>query len=269
MIRFTKMSGSGNDFIVLDNRKPILSEDEIPAFARRVCPRGTAVGADGVLLMETSAEADFRMRVINPDGGEAEMCGNGARCIAAFAQREGVAGKKMSIETLGGLVHAEMTPRGVKVGLADTPLPEMIEELEFGKEEGPSWFVVTGVPHAVVVSENLDAVPVREWGRAIRMHSRFQPAGTNADFIARSEDGGIRIRTYERGVEDETLACGTGSIAGALVAAQQWNLPSPIPVHTKGGDTLIIHFELADGLASSLELEGPAAFIYDAELCLE
>ena len=265
MLEFTKMSGSGNDFLVIDNRAGAVKAGTEADFARRVCPRGPAVGADGVLLLEKSAKADFRMRIINADGSEAEMCGNGARCIAVFAHAIGAAGKEMSFETLAGIIRGYITPNGSKVQLTDAARPRAEKDVPFCGLTKDIYFTNTGVPHAVLPVDDLEKVQVVEWGRAIRRHERFAPAGTNANFIAREGDG-IAVRTYERGVEDETLACGTGSTASALAAHVLWNLPSPNADRTRGGTILNIHFKAEGSLMTGVHLEGPAEIVYYGKL---
>jgi diaminopimelate epimerase len=264
-LAFWKMHGTGNDFIVADNRGGAVAESQHLAFAARYCPRRTAVGADGVLLVEPAPDGayDFRMRYLNADGSEAEMCGNGARCIACFAHAVGAAGREMRFLTGAGAVGATVTGQGAVI---DMPEPTQPEELSIavGGRRLDVWFLTTGVPHAVVPVKNLDAVEVVAQGRAIRYHQSFLPAGANANFMT-CQGKGIAIRTYERGVEDETLACGTGAAASALAAARAWGLGSPLGVAVAGG-RLRIHFEECDGQFTNLRLEGPAQVAYRGEL---
>jgi len=264
-LKFWKMNGTGNDFIVADNRDGAVADGRHADFAVRFCPRRTAVGADGVLLVEPAPEdgLDFRMRYLNADGSEADMCGNGARCIASFAHATGVAGAEMRFMTGAGPVGATITEMGA---IIDMPAPTQPEEksIAVGGVKLDLWFLSTGVPHAVVPVSNLNTVDVTGQGRAIRYHEAFLPAGSNANFMSRSGKG-IAIRTYERGVEDETLACGTGASASALVAARTWQLKSPVEVEVQGGH-LRIHFEEADGEFSGVRLEGPAEVAYRGEL---
>jgi diaminopimelate epimerase len=265
-IRFWKMNGAGNDFVVVDNRAGTVGGARLAEFARRVCPRRTAVGADGVLLVEPSGDraCDFRMRYLNADGSEASMCGNGARCIAVFAHAVGAAGPRMRFLTGAGIVGAEVAGLGAVIDMPEPTEPER-RRIEVGRENVDLWFLDTGVPHAVVPVDDVEKVDVAGLGRAIRRHEAFAPAGTNADFISRGRDGALAIRTYERGVEDETLACGTGASAAALVAARVWKLPSPVELTARGG-RLRVHFEERDGRFGGLRLEGPAEVSFRGEL---
>jgi len=264
-LKFWKMNGAGNDFIVADNRAGLVPEKRLAEFAVRFCPRRTGVGADGVLLVEPSPQAglDFRMRYLNADGSEADMCGNGARCIAVFAHAIGAAPEKMRFLTGAGPVGAELAPGGAIIDMPQPTEPEP-RKIKVGKKAVELWFLSTGVPHAVVPVEDVEKVDVVELGRAIRRHEAFAPAGTNADFIAR-QAGGIAIRTYERGVEDETLACGTGAAASALVAARLWKLAAPVAVAARGGG-LRIHLAEQAGRFTGVRLEGPAVAAFRGEL---
>jgi diaminopimelate epimerase len=265
-ISFFKMSGSGNDFIIIDNRDEVVGVDDLPDFVRKVCRRKMSVGADGFILIEASDEADFRWRFYNSDGSRAEMCGNGARCATRFAFVNGIAGDAMSFETDAGIVHGQVIGDRAKVKMpdpADLRLNFAIE-LKNGPEKVNS--VNTGVPHVVIMKDTVDNVDVFELGREIRYHEEFAPAGTNVNFICRLGQGELAIRTYERGVEDETLACGTGSIAGAIVAACTENLDSPINLRTRSGEYLTIHFNRVEGVIKDVYLEGDARIIYTGKL---
>jgi diaminopimelate epimerase len=264
-LAFWKMDGTGNDFIVVDNRAGPVAAERLAEFAARYCPRRTGVGADGVLLVEPSPGPglDFRMRYLNADGSEADMCGNGARCIARFAHAIGAAGTEMRFLTGAGPVGARITEMGAVIDMPAPTQPEQRSIAVAGRRLD-LWFLSTGVPHAVVPVTGLDSVDVVGQGRAIRYHETFLPAGTNVNYLVRRGDG-IAIRTYERGVEDETLACGTGASASALVAATLWNLRSPLDVVVQGG-RLRIHFARSGGGFRDLKLEGPAVRTYRGEL---
>ena len=275
-IPFTKMSGTGNDFIVIDHRRPIIPVDEQSAFAAKVCRRMFAAGADGLILIEDSESADFSWRFYNGDGSLAEMCGNGARCAARFAFEKGIAGTSMRFETLAGIIEAEITEgSGVdrhEVSLLMTEPCDLRHDLtvELDGADKTLQFMNSGVPHAVLFVEEGEDFPIKSWGRAIRMHELFQPAGTNANFVSVLADNTIRVRTYERGVEDETMACGTGAVASAIFAARAGLAVSPVRVVTSGGDHLTIRFDLDDqGHASQVFLEGPARIIYEGQLTAE
>jgi len=265
-IRFSKLSGSGNDFILVDNREGILAGQDLPGVARALCRRNFSVGADGFIALEKSDRADFRWQFFNADGSSAEMCGNGGRCAARFACETGITGSRLSFETLAGTIRAEVKGRRVKLEL---PLPRdlrMSVAIPLASGSLEAAFIHTGVPHTVIAVEDLDAAPVSSLGREIRFHPLFAPAGTNVNFIRRLPGAGIGIRTYERGVEDETQACGTGSVAGALVASICWNLSSPVSVSTRGGEVLAVHFSGSGTRQDEVFLEGDTLWVYDGEL---
>lgn len=266
-IEFFKVSGSGNDFIIIDNRDRIIDEKNLKNFVANVCRRKMSVGADGLILVEESGLVDFKWRFFNSDGSQPEMCGNGARCAARFAYLHKIAGSKMSFETIAGIVSAEVKNDRVKIKITDPSdlKTDYILDLENGPLSLSS--VNTGVPHVVIVADNLDDVEVVRLGREIRFHERFAPAGTNVNFIYQNKDDTISIRTYERGVEDETLACGTGAIASAIVTSFKFGIKSPIKVITKSVESLYIYFKENHGEFSDIYLEGDARIIYKGELC--
>jgi len=258
---FTKMSGTGNDFIVVDAfHAP--GEADWPALAARFCPRRTGVGVDGLLVLSPDGEVDFAYRIFNADGSEAEMCGNGARCAAAFALRHGIAGKSMSFRTLAGIVEARVNPEDVSIRVTDPKDLRRDITLEVDGRTLSAWSVNTGVPHAVVFTDELDAVPVDSLGRAIRRHPAFSPAGTNVDFVQRVSGSSIRVRTYERGVEGETLACGTGAVASAVVSHAAGRVSgSSVEVSMPGGG-LKIGLSTDNGEYTDVWLTGEVSFIF-------
>ena len=265
-IEFYKMSGSGNDFIIIDNRNNIIDENGLSNFIAKVCRRKMAVGADGLILVENTDSADFKWRFFNSDGSDAEMCGNGARCVARFAYLNDIAGSNMSFETLAGLVKAEVIGERVKVKMTD-PLELKTDdtvELENGLVSISS--INTGVPHVVIVKDSIDDIDIVNIGREIRYHDQFSPAGTNVNFVCHIKDNTIAIRTYERGVEDETLACGTGAAASAIIMAHKMKLDSPLSVLTRSGGYLNIFFKEKEGQYYDIYLEGDARIIYKAQL---
>jgi diaminopimelate epimerase len=265
-IPFFKMNGCGNDFILIDNRDGVVTDDELPELIRGVCRRRLSVGADGLILIENDRQADFRWRFFNSDGSRAEMCGNGARCAARFARVNGIAPAEMTFETDAGPVHALVGSSSVRVGMPD-PVDLKLDlqvELENGAVNLST--VNTGVPHAVCVMDQIEAIDVVALGREIRYHSDFAPAGTNANFIAADGGNAIAVRTYERGVEDETLACGTGCIASALVAAARMEMASPLPVRTRSGNMLTIHFTPAGAAFKEIYLEGDACIVSSGKI---
>ncbi len=273
-IRFTKMTGSGNDFIIIDNRALKLPKEHGRELARLACRRKMSVGADGLILIENDNQVDFRWQFFNADGSDAEMCGNGARCAARFARLKGIVDKdRLSFRTLAGLVEAQIFGERAKIRMPQPHGMEIDFPVQLDDRLVHLSFINTGVPHAVFFADSqaqLEELDVFELGRRIRFHQRFQPAGSNADFVFVSSPRHISIRTYERGVEAETLACGTGAIAAALLAAAKNCVASPVEVLTRSGETLIIHFDKISqegGINfSDVCLEGDAKVVYDAEL---
>jgi len=265
-IPFMKMSGSGNDFIFIDHRNPLVAEDRMRDFVQKVCRRRISVGADGLIFIERSERADFKWRFFNADGSEAEMCGNGGRCASRFAFLKGIAGPKLTFETLAGILSAEVDGKRVKLEMT-RPFGLKLDEtlLIEGREEVIS-SINTGVPHAVLFREELEGLDVVRMGRAIRYHSHFAPAGTNANFIRVEDRSRLTIRTFERGVEDETLACGTGTVASVLIAAFKGFVKSPVAVNTRGGEILTVHFEIEQGEVKKVFFEGDVHIIYEAEM---
>lgn len=271
-IAFEKMSGTGNDFIIIDNRTAGIPLAEQADFARKICRRMFSVGADGLILIEKSALADFAWNLYNADGSVAEMCGNGSRCAARFAYRHKIAGRKMTIATLAGIVEAEISPEEEDVVRVKMTQPfdfRLDISLQIGDEERSVAYVNTGVPHAVIFVQE-DDVPVKTWGRKVRFHQIFEPKGANANFVKLLPDGRLKVRTYERGVEAETMACGTGAVAAALFASLLKGIDSPVEVVTSGGDVLTIFFDLHDGpVAENIFLQGPTRLICTGNLTAE
>jgi diaminopimelate epimerase len=264
-IPFTKMSGSGNDFIIIDHRRPLLDGVGLKAFVQKACRRRVSVGADGLILVETSAKADFKWRFFNADGSEAEMCGNGGRCVARFAALKGIAGPSLTFETLAGILSARVDGKRVKLELTK-PFGLKIDEIVTVNGVGLTLSSLnTGVPHAVLFVEDTKDLDIVSLGRSVRFHEHFAPKGTNADFVW-LEKGGLSVRTYERGVEDETLACGTGVVASALVAAFKAKVKSPVSVRTQGGEVLLVHFEIQGQDVRRVFLEGDVHVIYEADM---
>jgi len=264
---FYKMTGCGNDFIVVDNRAGRVAAQDMPWLARKICRRKMSVGADGLILVETSTRADFKWRFYNSDGSEAEMCGNGGRCAARFAFLEGIAGKTLAFETLAGIVHAEVLGDRVKLRMPGASDLRQGVRLEVDGKTVAVDCINTGVPHAVIRVEDIDRAQVVPLGRPLRHHGAFQPLGTNLNFVQRTTDQRIAVRTYERGVEDETLACGTGCIASALVLAAAGEVRSPVDVLTRGGEVLTIHFRQEGPVFTDICLEGGAWCVSRGALC--
>jgi diaminopimelate epimerase len=260
------MSGSGNDFIIIDNRDLSLNVGDLPAFARRICERKISVGADGLILIEPSKSADFKWQFLNSDGSIPEMCGNGSRCVARYAYLKGIAPKKMSFETLVGIIFAEVNDNVVKVRLTDPSPLKTAHKIMLDGRECILDCIDTGVPHAIAFVDSVETCTVAGTGRQIRHHESFQPRGTNADFAEVLDRHKMKVRTYERGVEDETLACGTGVVASVLAAAGRDLVDSPVDVIVHSGETLRIYFTRQDDDFCEIYLEGKVKIIYQGLL---
>jgi diaminopimelate epimerase len=265
MLRFTKMNGAGNDFVLLDNRAEALRLTT--AQIARLCDRHRGVGADGVLVLERPTNgADFRMRYYNADGGEAEMCGNGARCFARFADRAAGPLKQLTFETPAGTIGAQLAGELVTLQMSQPNDLRLGLELPIGGEKIRAAYIDSGVPHVVLPVANIDEVDVRSLGAALRHHPMFAPRGANANFSEQRGSRAIAIRTFERGVEDETLACGTGVVASALIFAAHENVAGPIDVLVRGGDTLQVDFSREGNRFTNVTLTGPADFVFDGTI---
>ena len=266
MIEFYKLSGSGNDFIFIDNMDRNLQVGDLASFAKTVCARQVSVGADGLIVIEPSDKVDFRWRFFNADGSEAAMCGNGGRCAARFAFLKGIAGARMSFETIAGVIDAEVKNDVAKIHLTAPHSLAMDDQIKVGGSDIAIHSVDTGVPHAIHFIEDIDQFDVFHVGREIRRHAHYQPAGTNANFVLIVDDHTLRVRTYERGVENETLACGTGSVASALIAARKGFVQSPVAVHVKSGEILTIYFKKTNDGFTDVYLEGKVTVVYQGKL---
>ncbi len=251
---FEKYVAAGNDFIVVDNRKGSIKDGAKQA--KILCDRKMGIGADGLLLLEASKKADIKMRIFNPDGSQADMCGNGVRCLAHFAVKHKIAKADHTVETGAGLIGAQVRRETVNAKLTEPKGLKTNIHLRINGHAEKVHFIDTGVPHAVIVRSSLEGVNVESQGQAVRRHAHFAPRGTNVNFIHCSKEG-IEVRTYERGVEGETLACGTGSTASALVASSLFGFASPVRVKTRGGETLKVYFKKKLGRFSEVWLEGP------------
>lgn len=261
-INFDKMEGAGNDFVLIDNRSGEIPDAGKVGLVKNYCRRALGIGADGMLFLEPDKELDFAWDFYNSDGSRAEMCGNAARCVSRFAHKVGAAGREMTFRTLAGPIKAQLTERGAKVQLTNALVPDGAVDLDVDGGRVTMWNLNTGVPHAVVKVDDLAAVDVRGLGSAIRHHEYFAPAGTNVNFFSIGDDGLIHIRTYERGVEGETLACGTGSVATSIVAGAFFSRPSPVTLKTASGEELVVFFEIVDGVAEQVFLEGGARPVF-------
>ena len=266
---FTKLHGNGNDFVLIDESAGIAIPDEMKAeFAALYCDRRFGIGADGVLFLAQSATSDIGMRLFQPDGSEAEMCGNGIRCLAKFAFDAGLVGSTCTVETPAGVI-------GVRMGYKDDGFSASISmtEPQFARSAIPATgegeflekigdyevrAVNTGVPHAVILVKDLDQVPVAAVAPPIRNHPLF-PKGANVDFVEVTGPGTIRVRTFERGVEDETWSCGTGATAAAAVVHRLGLTGDTVEVETRGGPLTIT-------LGVETRMEGPAVTVFSGSI---
>jgi diaminopimelate epimerase len=270
LLHFYKMNGAGNDFIVIDNRDLSIQLDA--ATIEALCDRHRGIGADGLLAVEPAERgADFKFRYYNADGGEAEMCGNGARCFGRFtAHLVDEIPDRVTFETIAGILAAEMVGENVRIAMSEPKDLKLDTGASVPGLDAALHFVNTGVPHVVAFVPGgaaFEELDVFTHGQAIRRHQAFAPAGTNANFATVLAPGHIEIRTYERGVEDETLACGTGMVACALIHHLLTGAPSPIKVDVAGGDTLEIGFEkTGDQSFKNVTLTGPADFVFEGEI---
>jgi diaminopimelate epimerase len=264
-ISFMKMTGAGNDFVILDDPKI----RGLASLAKKICDRTTGIGADGLICLGTSRKAQYRMRIFNADGSEAEMCGNGVRCLAAFIARKRriSKNKRFTIETMAGIIEAEVDGETANVRLSDPAGYAASIPIKFNRRTLHAAFMDTGVPHAIVFVDQLDAIRVKDIGARIRFHKKFQPKGANVNFVEQLQKDLIAVRTYERGVEDETKACGTGSVASGIITYLKANpdvkqkSSASMRVKTQSGEKLKIAFDLRDGVVTNVWLKGSAKFI--------
>lgn len=267
-LEFTKMNGAGNDFVLVDNRTGNirLTHDQIV----RLCDRHRGVGADGLMLLVPckSGKADWAWDFYNSDGSRAEMCGNGARCFARYIQRLTGAGGRLTFETVAGVIAAEFDGERVTVNLTAPHGLKLNESVALSTGVQAIHSLNTGVPHAVLFVPDADKAMVQSLGNEIRFHKHFAPKGTNVNFAQVLGPNHIRVRTYERGVEGETLACGTGVSASALISARVHGFTSPVKVQVQSGDTLRVSFAEKGGNFSEVCLNGPADFAFEGKISL-
>ena len=249
-IEFNKLHGLGNDFIFIDNRASQVPVSKMSNWAVKLCDRKLGVGADGLAFIENApknSEADFAWNFYNSDGSRAEMCGNASRCVAWLAQELGLAGPRLTFLTDAGLIRAECDyqKRFAKVALTTPKGLALNAQIQAEDRGFTTHFVDTGVPHAVIVlpPENFAKFPVEKYGRILRYHQHFQPAGTNVNFITVKNKAEIFVRTYERGVEGETLACGTGAAASVYICLTLGLTGNTVSVTTSGGEMLTVEVD--------------------------
>jgi len=270
-IPFTKMSGAGNDFIVIDNRANIVSG--LNVVAKKICNRKNEFGgADGFISIEDSDKASFEMKYFNADGSNGAMCGNGGRCAARFAlQKEIVFSKHLSFIAIGNIYYADIDGERVRLAMLDPKNIALNFSLIVHQQIVTCHYVNVGSPHAIIFivdfknmqSVSLDEFDVIGWGKELRWHRNFVPQGVNANFAELLSSKMIKLRTYERGVESETLACGTGSVATAIAAHCLYNIPSPVQILTRSGEILVVGFSATEGNIHSLSLEGTANILFE------
>ncbi len=263
---FSKYQAAGNDFILLDDRSSRFSIEDRP-FIQKLCSRQFGIGADGLILLQSSACADFRMRICNADGLEAAFCGNGFRCLVLYLKHLGFKEDSFTIETQNSVIATDF--QGGKV-LVKLPSPKVLcwgGKLEGELEPYEFYVVDTGVPHAVIIVEDLEELELDKLGKQIRFHPLWAPTGVNVNFIKIMPDGAIRIRTYERGVEGETLSCGTGAAAAAFVVSKKRDSANTLRVIPKSGESLEFSFQ-DNSLDKKMHMVGPAALVFEGRLPL-
>lgn len=263
-IPFYKMVASGNDFVVVDNRGGIVPD--LKAFTRTVCDRHEGIGADGVILVEKTRGANYRMRIINSDGSEAEACGNGFRCVALLAHERLGFPARHEFEAVAGRIQAGVHQNRVRVRMVEPHSLLRDKEISVLGKELRYQFLNTGVPHAVFFVEGLGEIPVEVLGREIRFHSEFSPRGTNVNFVEITGPKQISVRTYERGVEAETLACGSGSTASAILSAEAGYVTAPVFVKTQSGEILKVDFKKNGQKFTNVFLEGEARLVFEGKV---
>jgi diaminopimelate epimerase len=268
-IEFVKMAGAGNDFIMIDTPKKGFN---LKAFTKKVCDRTNGVGADGVIVCDKSKESDYKMRIINADGSEAEMCGNGARCLASYIVATKKPKKKLfTVETLAGELLAESKDEIAHVRLSEPTDHKIDVTLKINKRSIKAQYIDTGVPHAIIFVEDVEQIDVKALGSLVRFHKAFKPRGTNANFVSFEKKGLVSVRTYERGVEDETKACGTGSVAAGILGYLHCNPDvqnkknAKMRVRTRGGEILQVTFDIVDGTMTNVWLKGSAKIICEGK----
>ena len=265
-LEFTKMNGAGNDFILVDNRagKVRLSTEQVV----RLCDRHRGIGADGLFLLRPSesGRAEWAWDFYNSDGSKADMCGNGARCFGRYIQRLTGVKSQTTFETGAGVITAAFDGERVTVNLTEPKDLKLNQKIALEEGTVVAHSVNTGVPHAIIFVADADKAMVQELGAEIRYHAHFGPRGTNVNFVQLLGPQSIRVRTYERGVEGETLACGTGVSAAALISSVVHGFASPVKVQVQGGDQLQVGFENANGSFSKVRLSGPADFVFDGRI---
>lgn len=257
---FSKYQGNGNDFVLIDDRKerfPI----ENKVVIQNICHRNLGIGADGIILLSPSEKHDARMIVLNSDGSQADSCGNGLCCLTRFMCDIGYKKESFSIETRKGIVLSNINDNKVVLEVPDPQIlgeniPIIIEDQKF-----QCFYIDSGVPHAVCFVKCVEGIDVKTIGRKLRNHSYFQPLGANVDFAEVDKDFTVKVRTYERGVEDETCSCGTGAVAVAIASSLKFNLQSPVLIKFKHG-SMEVSFNTNQGVISHVKLKNHINYVY-------
>jgi diaminopimelate epimerase len=268
LISFSKYSGCGNDFFLIDNRsKNFPLKDSY--LIRKLCDRKGGIGADGVILLEHSHFGDFCMRIFNSDGSEAEMCGNGLRCFGRFLGELAIPGKTFNVEVMGRLFPVTIQSKNIRINMGPPQAAIynqtlMIDSLSFSFD-----FLNTGVPHVVIFTNDLETIELDKIAPQIRYHFRFAPQGANVNFVSINTEGVVFIRTFERGVEQETLACGTGATAAAISANKKYGCRNPISVIPRSGEELLFTLVNAENILKDIIMEGPATFLFKDQMWIE
>ncbi len=254
-LTFNKFQGTGNDFIMIDNRGSQLDPTD-NNLINKLCDRRFGIGADGLILISDHKELDFEMKYFNSDGNLGSMCGNGGRCTAQFAFMSGIAGRNQRFMAFDGIHEAIIENGIVRLRMGDVAKPTLIDG---------NYSLNTGSPHVVIFTKDIDKIDVNAEGKKIRHSSRFAPGGTNVNFVEPSADG-IYVRTFERGVEDETLSCGTGVTASAIASVLKGHFDTnSINIRTKGGN-LSVKMKIIKDKISDIWLSGPATFVFKGEI---
>jgi diaminopimelate epimerase len=254
-IQFNKYEGAGNDFIIIDNRKNIINPDD-SNLINKLCDRRFGIGADGLIIISDNFQYDFEMQYFNSDGFEGSMCGNGGRCAAAFAIRTGIAGKKLSFKAIDGQHRAISEDNNIRLTMNDVIDPHFING---------NYFMNTGSPHYILFREDVKNINIDTEGSKIRWSEEFAPEGTNVNFVE-TEENAIYVRTFERGVEEETLSCGTGVTASAIASVLLGHFDTNcVNVKTKGGNSTV-SFTISGKTISDIWLTGPATFVYEGRI---
>jgi diaminopimelate epimerase len=264
-IFFTKMEGTGNDFLIIDNRNTLINEgigeNNLKEFVKKVSDRKVGAGSDGVIFLEQSKNFPFSMRYFNNDGSEAAICLNGARCVVGYSFRLGLIKEKGKFISPAGPVGFYYKNNTVSIEVLPPVDLKLNFSLTVNRKKISANFLKVGVPHCVIFVESFDEIDVKKLGQAIRMHKTFKPEGTNVDFV-KAEDNQLFVRSYERGIEDETMSCGTGALAAAYIATKLFITQSPATCKTKGGDLIAT-------IKDKLYLEGPISYVYDGVYYLQ